>query len=102
MGPRSVGELPVGLARGRLVRLGQIEKVGLRVEQEARLVLMVDPIGGIVLREGRYRGPDVLDADGVVGPLERVHEAPLVAMRVPIELGHNGFPEAIHDVDEIE
>lgn len=65
--PSSVGELPVGLAGRRLVGLGQIEEISFRVEQETRLVLMIDSVGGIVLGEGRYGGANVLDAYGFFG-----------------------------------
>lgn len=98
----AIGELPVWLAHWRLIGLGQVEEVGLRVEQYALLVLMVDSVGGIVLGEGRYAGPDVLDSNGLVGPQKRVDDSPLVAVSVSVELGDDGVLEAVDNVDKVE
>lgn len=102
VGSSAVGEAPLWFAQRRLVGLGQIEIVGLRVHYEALFVLVIDSVGRIVLRERSDRGPNELDPDGLVWPGQRINNSPLVAVSVPIELGHDRVTEAVDDVDEVK
>lgn len=84
-----------------LVGLCQIKVEGFVVVKGAHLVHVVQPVGGIVLGEGRDAGPNVGESDRHVRLTRRVEKSVLVSVRVSVVLRQDGLVESVNDAEEV-